>query len=49
MLAGETREIVLTPQADDPDAPTPKVVFPVHVTGRLEWDDGRLDLDQRIP
>jgi fimbrial chaperone protein len=49
VLPGETRAIVLTPQADDPDSPAPKVAFPVRVTGRLEWDDGRLDLDQRIP
>lgn len=49
VLPGETRAIVLTPQADDPDAPAPKVAFPVHLTGRLEWDDGRLDLDQSIP
>jgi hypothetical protein len=49
VLPGETRAIVLTPQSDDPDEAAPAIAYPLRVRGRLEWEDGRLELDQLVP
>jgi hypothetical protein len=46
ILPGETREIALTPQADSTDQPMPKLVWPLQVKGRLDWDSQRLDIDK---
>jgi hypothetical protein len=46
ILPGETREIALAPQADNPDLPTPKLAWPVQVKGRLDWGSQRLDIDK---
>lgn len=44
ILAGETRAIVLAPEADRPDAPPPALAFPVRLAGRLESGAQRLDV-----
>ncbi len=46
ILPGETREIALTPQADNAELPTPKLAWPVQIKGRLDWDSQRLDIDK---
>ncbi|MFO1311755.1 MAG: hypothetical protein U1F41_06760 [Burkholderiales bacterium] len=46
ILPGETREVILTPSTEGNDAPV--LAYPVTVTGRLEWQGGKVDLDQRF-
>lgn len=48
ILAGETRTVALTPQADDADAPAPVLAYPLQLKGALEWDRQKLPLDQRL-
>jgi hypothetical protein len=45
VMPGETRDIALAPQGDDPDAPIPTVVFPLRLNGHLESGAQRLDID----
>lgn len=45
ILPGETRPVVLLPQADAPDRPTPVLRYPLRVKGRLEWGSQHFDLD----
>lgn len=44
ILAGETRAVVLTPGAENPDAPAPAIVFPLALKGRLDWGSQRIDI-----
>lgn len=44
ILAGETRAVVLTPEADNPDAAPPALTFPLRLSGRLESGAQRLDV-----
>lgn len=45
ILPGEIRTVVLTPQGDRPDTPTPTLAYPVRVQGRLETAGGAVDID----
>lgn len=45
ILPGETRAIALAPEADSDDSAPPVLAYPLRVEGRLEWGDGRLDID----
>lgn len=44
ILAGETRSIVLTPEADSADAAVPELAYPVVLDGRLDSGAQRLDI-----
>ena len=44
ILPGETREIALTPKADNADLPVPTLVWPLQLEGRLDWGSQRLDI-----
>ena len=44
ILPGETREIALQPQADDPASPPPALQFPVRLQGRLDSGAQRIDV-----
>lgn len=46
ILPGETREITLTPQADNADLPVPVLAWPLQLEGRLEWGAQRLDINK---
>jgi hypothetical protein len=46
ILPGETRDVALTPRADDDQSAPPKLVYPVHLKGRLESGKERMDIDQ---
>lgn len=46
ILPSETREIYLTPSANNNESAT--VAYPVTVKGKLEWEGAKLDLDQRF-
>ena len=48
ILPGETREVVLAPQADGPDSAPPVVTFPIQIKGRLEWDGKALPIDVTV-
>lgn len=48
ILPGETRPVVLLPQADAPDRPTPVLRYPLRVKGRLEWGSQHFDLDTTL-
>lgn len=45
ILPGETREIVLTPRADDAQSAPPPIAWPLALKGRLEAGTERLPLD----
>lgn len=45
VLAGETRAIVLTPEADSADAAMPELAYPLRLAGRLETGARRLDVE----
>jgi len=45
VLAGETRDIVLTPQSDNDRAPAPAIVYPLSLKGRLDFDSQHLDIE----
>lgn len=45
VMAGETREIELTPQGDNDKAPMPTIVYPLHLKGRLDWQAQHLSID----
>lgn len=44
ILPGETREIALTPQADNADLPAPVLAWPLQLEGRLEWGEQRIEI-----
>jgi hypothetical protein len=44
ILPGETREIALQPQADDPASPPPALQFPLRLQGRLDSGAQRIDV-----
>ena len=44
ILAGETREVVLTPEGDNADTPAPAIVYPLVLKGRLDWGSQRIDI-----
>jgi len=44
ILPGETRDIPLQPQADDPKSPPPVLTFPVKLQGRLDSGAQRIDI-----
>jgi len=44
ILAGETRAVVLTPESDSADAPSPSIVYPLVLKGRLDWGSQRIDI-----
>lgn len=46
ILPGETRDIVLVPQADRDDQPPPTLVWPVQLKGRLDTGAAPLDIAQ---
>ncbi len=48
ILPGETRDIPLTPQADNSHTAVPTIVWPLHLKGRLDWGSQHLDLDTTI-
>lgn len=49
ILAGETRAIVLTPEADNAAAAAPELSYPLTIAGRLDSGTQRLDLDVTVP
>ena len=44
IMPGETRDIALQPQADDPKSPPPVLQFPVKLQGRLDSGTQRIDI-----
>ena len=48
ILPGETRDIPLTPQADNSHTSVPTIVWPLHLKGRLDWGSQHLDLDTTL-
>lgn len=48
ILAGVSRDIPLYPQAEQDDAATPDIVFPLRIKGRLDSDQQRLDVDATV-
>jgi len=44
IMPGETRDIALQPQADDPASPPPALEFPVKLQGRLDSGTQRIDI-----
>lgn len=46
ILAGETRDIALMPQADKDDQPPPVLTWPVRIQGKLDSGKQRIDLEQ---
>ncbi|MGH8081417.1 MAG: hypothetical protein ACREP7_12660 [Lysobacter sp.] len=48
LMPGETRTIVLTPQADDAASAPPVVAYPLQLKGALDWGKQRLPLDTRL-
>lgn len=48
ILPGETRSIVLTPQADSDDAAAPTIAWPLVLKGQLDWGAQRVDVDTTI-
>jgi hypothetical protein len=48
ILPGETRDIPLTPQADNSHTAVPSIVWPLHLKGWLDWGSQHLDLDTTI-
>lgn len=48
ILPGETREIVLTPEADSDTAAIPALTYPLSLKGRFDVGAARLDLDARV-
>lgn len=48
ILPGETRSVVLTPQADRDDAAAPTIVWPLVLKGQLDWGSQRIDIDTTI-
>lgn len=48
VLPGETRNVTLTPQADDAAAAAPTLAYPLQLKGALEWDRRKLPLDLRL-
>jgi hypothetical protein len=44
IMPGETRDIALQPQADDPKSPPPTLEFPVKLQGRLDSGTQRIDI-----
>lgn len=44
IMPGETRDIALQPQADDPKSPPPVLQFPVKLQGRLDSGAQRIDI-----
>ncbi|UNK48379.1 hypothetical protein MNR01_11430 [Lysobacter sp. S4-A87] len=46
ILPGETRDVALTPRADDDQSAPPKLTYPVHLKGRLESGKERMDIDE---
>lgn len=48
ILPGETRTVVLTPQADSTDAAAPTIVWPLTLDGQLDWGAQRIDVDTTI-
>ncbi|WP_119716767.1 hypothetical protein [Cognatilysobacter tabacisoli] len=48
ILPGETREIVLTPRADDAQSAPPPIAWPLALKGRLEAGTERLPLDATL-
>jgi hypothetical protein len=44
ILAGETRAVVLTPEADNADSAAPAIVYPLALKGRLDWGSQRIDI-----
>lgn len=44
ILAGETREVVLMPEGDNADTPAPAIVYPLVLSGRLDWGSQRIDI-----
>lgn len=49
ILAGETRAVVLAPEADSAGAAPPELHYPLRLEGRLESGARRLDIDLTIP
>ena len=45
ILAGETRDIALTPQGDNDRTPAPAIAYPLSVKGRLDWGSQNLDIE----
>lgn len=45
ILAGETRDIVLTPQADNDTTPAPTIAYPLTLKGKLDWGSERMDIE----
>lgn len=48
ILVGEQRQIKLMPQPKNETDPTPQLVYPIVLKGKLLWDGGSLDIDQTI-
>ncbi len=48
ILAGETREIVLTPQGDNERTPAPAIVYPLTLKGRLESGAQKLEIETTV-
>lgn len=48
ILAGETRAVELTPEADAPDTAPPALVYPLRLKGRLQSGASQLDVDLTV-
>lgn len=48
ILPGETRDLPLTSQPDEPNGPQPEVKFPIQIKGKLEWDGKPVAIDITI-
>ena len=47
ILPGETRSVAMWPQ-EGPDKKAPKLVYPVHLKGTIEWDGGKQEIDSTL-
>lgn len=48
ILPGETRAVVLTPQADSADAAAPVIAWPLALKGQMEWGALRIPVDATV-
>lgn len=48
VMPGQTRQLPLLPAEDMTTKKRPKVVYPVKLSGRLDWDNGQFDVQAEI-